>query len=96
MRILSVGTPEPSAEVDNTILPGISSVPGVPSTKQSIFPAAVKEVASLPLNSTVPIKSFSATAVLVVPSVDLALCNCNFAPLAVGFEVPEYANRLIQ
>ena len=47
---------------------------------------------SLPLNSIVPIRSSLARAVFVLPSVDLALFNCIFAPLAVGFEVPEYAN----
>ena len=48
MRRRSVGVLAPSAVVENTNLPGISLVPGVPSTADSIRVASTKEVASQP------------------------------------------------
>ena len=68
IRIRSVGEDAPSAVVPNKRRPGISVVPGVPSTSALIVAAVIKFVPSAPLNAIIPRASPLVTTV-IVPSV---------------------------
>ena len=58
IRILSVTPAAPSAAVENVSLPGISLLPGVPSTEQLIVPAYdVTSVPSAPQKTSSPSES---------------------------------------
>ena len=55
--IRSVGDAAPSAVVENTRRPGMSFVPGVPSTSVRIDAALMKDVPSEPAKKTAPMSS---------------------------------------
>ena len=75
MRSLSNGATPPSGVVENTKRPGVSLPPGLASINAPILAALlVISVPSAPLNSIVPIPSFTCTIVLppTEPDLDLA------------------------
>ena len=77
MRSLSVTDDAPSAVVENTIAPGASPSPGVPSTSACILAYSSYPFVWYPKNLTYQRPLLSATLVPLDPA-----ANCNCAPAA--------------
>ena len=73
IRSLSVAPPAPSDVVWNSILPGISLAPGVPSTSTLIDAASTNSEPSAPWNEILAIRSLSATTLVAPFEVALVL-----------------------